>query len=79
MIFSGVESPRNVLLDSFCRYGIEAVKRYGAFKGGVLLVWRLIRCTPLVSCLAMSGDCFGVSWSLAAVQEKNQLECVQRS
>ncbi|CAK8998433.1 unnamed protein product [Durusdinium trenchii] len=33
---------------SCSRYGIEAVKRYGALQGGVLLIWRLIRCTPLV-------------------------------
>ncbi|CAJ1411332.1 unnamed protein product, partial [Effrenium voratum] len=33
---------------SCSRYGIEAVQRYGAGQGGVLLIWRLIRCSPLV-------------------------------
>ena len=35
---------------SYRRYGIEAVQRYGAGQGGVLLIWRLIRCSPLVTC-----------------------------
>ena len=29
------------------RYGIEVVKRYGALKGLILFLWRLLRCTPL--------------------------------
>jgi len=33
---------------SCSRYGIEAVKRYGALEGSVLLAWRLLRCNPLV-------------------------------
>ncbi|CAE7352525.1 unnamed protein product [Symbiodinium sp. CCMP2456] len=32
---------------SCSRYGIEVVKRYGALKGLILFVWRLLRCTPL--------------------------------
>lgn len=28
------------------RYAIEAVERYGAFRGGILAVLRLLRCTP---------------------------------
>jgi len=27
-------------------YGLEAVKKHGAFRGGILIVWRLLRCQP---------------------------------
>ena len=28
------------------RYGLDAIKRYGAIKGGWLAVWRILRCNP---------------------------------
>ena len=27
-------------------YFIEAVEKYGVFKGGILALWRIIRCNP---------------------------------
>lgn len=27
-------------------YGLEAVQKYGAFKGSLLALWRIIRCNP---------------------------------
>ncbi|NEX02060.1 hypothetical protein SAMN04487829_1669 [Pseudobutyrivibrio sp. NOR37] len=27
-------------------YGLEAIKKHGAIKGGALTAWRLIRCNP---------------------------------
>ena len=27
-------------------YGLEAVEKYGAFKGSFLALWRIIRCNP---------------------------------
>lgn len=27
-------------------YGIQAIERFGAFKGGLLAVWRILRCNP---------------------------------
>ena len=27
-------------------YGLEAVEKYGAIKGGLLALWRIIRCNP---------------------------------
>ena len=27
-------------------YGLEAVEKYGAFKGGCLAAWRILRCNP---------------------------------
>ena len=29
------------------RYGLEAVEKYGALKGGLLSLWRILRCNPL--------------------------------
>ena len=30
-------------------YGITAIERFGVFKGSLLIIWRLIRCSPLTS------------------------------
>ena len=27
-------------------YGLEAVTKYGALKGGLLMIWRILRCNP---------------------------------
>ena len=27
-------------------YGLEAVEKYGALKGGALALWRILRCNP---------------------------------
>ena len=31
---------------SCSNYGLEAVQKYGAFKGCILALWRIIRCNP---------------------------------
>ena len=31
---------------SCSQYGLEAIQKYGAIKGGLLAVWRIIRCNP---------------------------------
>ena len=28
------------------QYGLEAIEKYGALKGGDLAVWRILRCNP---------------------------------
>lgn len=28
------------------QYGIQAIEKYGALKGGALAVWRILRCNP---------------------------------
>ena len=28
------------------QYGLEAIEKYGAFKGGLMVVWRILRCNP---------------------------------
>ena len=27
-------------------YGLEAIEKYGALKGGTMAVWRILRCNP---------------------------------
>lgn len=27
-------------------YALEAIEKYGAFKGGLLAAWRILRCNP---------------------------------
>ena len=31
---------------SCSQYGLEAIQKYGALKGGLLAVWRILRCNP---------------------------------
>ena len=28
------------------QYGLEAIERFGAFKGGFMMLWRILRCNP---------------------------------
>ena len=28
------------------QYGLEAIEKYGAFKGSLLTAWRILRCNP---------------------------------
>lgn len=28
------------------QYGLEAIEKYGALKGGFLTLWRILRCNP---------------------------------
>ncbi|MCQ2500435.1 MAG: membrane protein insertion efficiency factor YidD [Lachnospiraceae bacterium] len=28
------------------QYGLEAIEKYGALKGGLLTLWRILRCNP---------------------------------
>ena len=34
-------------IPSCSEYGLEAIQKYGALKGGLLAVWRILRCNPL--------------------------------
>ena len=31
---------------SCSHYGMEAIEKYGALKGGLLALWRILRCNP---------------------------------
>ncbi len=32
---------------SCSEYGIEAIRKHGAIKGGIMTAWRILRCNPL--------------------------------
>jgi putative membrane protein insertion efficiency factor len=31
------------------QYGLEAIEKYGAIKGSLLAIWRILRCNPFSS------------------------------
>lgn len=33
-------------IPSCSQYGLEAIEKYGALKGGILACWRILRCNP---------------------------------
>ena len=33
-------------VDDLSQYGLEAIEKYGALKGGALCAWRILRCNP---------------------------------
>jgi len=33
-------------LPTCSQYAVEAIEKYGAFKGGLLALWRILRCNP---------------------------------
>ena len=39
-------SPTCKYIPTCSEYGLEAIEKYGAFKGGLLTVWRILRCNP---------------------------------
>ena len=44
-------------------YGLEAVEKYGAWKGGLLALWRILRCNPFShGGVDPVPDHFGFSW-----------------
>ena len=43
---SPMKSTKCPYYPSCSHYGLEAVQKYGALKGGLMAVWRIIRCNP---------------------------------
>ncbi len=44
---SGLKAaPTCKFIPTCSEYGIEAIEKYGVLKGGVLTVWRILRCNP---------------------------------
>ena len=43
---SPMKSTKCPYIPSCSEYGMEAIKKYGALKGGALALWRIIRCNP---------------------------------
>lgn len=38
--------PCCIFVPSCSEYAMEAIKKYGALKGGFLAIWRILRCNP---------------------------------
>ena len=43
---SPLKSTKCPYIPSCSQYGLEAVQKYGALKGGLLALWRILRCNP---------------------------------
>ena len=43
---SPLKSTRCPYIPTCSQYGLEAIEKYGALKGGLLALWRIIRCNP---------------------------------
>ncbi len=43
---SPMKSTKCPYIPTCSEYGLEAVSKYGTFKGGLLTVWRILRCNP---------------------------------
>jgi len=43
---SPMKSTKCPYIPSCSQYGLEAIEKYGAFKGGFMTLWRIIRCNP---------------------------------
>ena len=43
---SPYKAPSCKFIPTCSEYGLEAVERFGALKGGALTVWRILRCNP---------------------------------
>ncbi len=43
---SPLKSTKCPYIPTCSQYGLEAVEKYGALKGGALCIWRILRCNP---------------------------------
>jgi putative membrane protein insertion efficiency factor len=43
---SPTKAPCCKYIPTCSQYGIEAIEKYGAVKGGILALWRVLRCNP---------------------------------
>ena len=43
---SGLKSTKCPYIPTWSQYGLEAIEKYGAFKGSLLAAWRILRCNP---------------------------------
>ncbi|MBR3637958.1 MAG: membrane protein insertion efficiency factor YidD [Lachnospiraceae bacterium] len=46
IFLSPLKSTKCPYFPSCSAYGLEAIKKYGAFKGFFLALWRILRCNP---------------------------------
>lgn len=43
---SPMTPPRCRYIPTCSQYAIEAIEQYGALKGGIMSLWRILRCNP---------------------------------
>ena len=43
---SPMKSTKCPYIPTCSQYGVDAISKHGALKGGILTVWRIIRCNP---------------------------------
>lgn len=43
---SPLSPPRCKYIPTCSQYAIEAIGKYGALKGGIMALWRILRCNP---------------------------------
>lgn len=43
---SPMSPPKCKYIPTCSQYGLEAVEKYGVIKGGVMTLWRILRCNP---------------------------------
>ncbi|PWM51798.1 MAG: membrane protein insertion efficiency factor YidD [Bacillota bacterium] len=43
---SPMKSTKCPYIPTCSQYGLEAIQKYGALKGGILAFWRILRCNP---------------------------------
>ena len=43
---SPLKSNKCPYIPSCSQYGLEAIEKYGALKGSLLAIWRILRCNP---------------------------------
>ena len=53
------------------QYGLEAIEKYGALKGGLLAVWRILRCNPF----SHGGYCDAILFPTEAMTLCHELFC----
>ena len=44
---SGLKPPSCRFYPTCSAYALQAIERFGALKGGILSIWRILRCSPL--------------------------------
>jgi len=43
---SPIKRGQCIYIPTCSQYGLEAIEKYGAWKGGLLTAWRILRCNP---------------------------------
>jgi len=44
---SPMSGPKCKFIPTCSQYSIEAIEKYGVLKGGIMSIWRILRCNPL--------------------------------